>query len=117
MQALPHTVVFSSEQPIPRLTPHNDMDTIFSNVFRTKDDFRDRVAENPTNHNLWSLNFLRDAFKAEIALQRDALYLTHDRLAYLYYRMLGGRKGALLGLEPAVQRDATVETVRYALTI
>jgi hypothetical protein len=83
----------------------------------TKDDFRDLVAENPTNHDLWSLNFLRDAFKAEVALQRDALYLTHDRLAYLYYRMLGGRKGALLGLEPAVQREATVETVQYALTI
>jgi hypothetical protein len=42
------------------------------------------------------LNFLRDAFKAELAVRHDAFFLTHDRLAYLYYRLLGGKKGFLL---------------------
>jgi hypothetical protein len=42
------------------------------------------------------LHFLRDAYKAEMAVQHDAFFMTHDRLSYLYYRMLGGTRGFLL---------------------
>jgi hypothetical protein len=42
------------------------------------------------------LHFLRDAYKAEMALQHGAFFMTHDRLSYLYYRMLGGTRGFLL---------------------
>ena len=48
---------------------------------------------------LFYLNFLRDAFKADIALLLDSIYITHDTLAHLYYRLVGGKKGILLSIE------------------
>ena len=47
---------------------------------------------------LATLNFLRDAFKADVAMQQDAIYVTHDRLAYLYYLLIGGKQGVLLSI-------------------
>jgi hypothetical protein len=51
---------------------------------------------NPTSKDLWYLNFLRDAYKADIAVLDNLVYMTHDRLAYLYYRLIGGKNGILL---------------------
>lgn len=34
------------------------------------------------------LNFFRDAYKADIALQHHAIFWTHDRLAFVFFRML-----------------------------
>jgi hypothetical protein len=51
---------------------------------------------NPTSKDLWYLNFLRDSYKADIALLDNLVYMTHDRLAYLYYRLIGGKNGILL---------------------
>jgi len=51
---------------------------------------------NPSSKDLWYLNFLRDAYKADIAVLDNLVYITHDRLAYLYYRLIGGKNGILL---------------------
>lgn len=48
---------------------------------------------------LWYLNFLRDAYKADVAVQEGAIYITHDRLAHLYYRLIGGTRGILLAMD------------------
>ena len=39
------------------------------------------------------LNFARDAWKADIALQRGAVFITHDRLAYCVYSTLADHAG------------------------
>ena len=49
-----------------------------------------------TLSDLVHLNFLRDAYKADVAVSKDAIYVTHDRLAYLYYRFIGGKRGFLI---------------------
>lgn len=36
------------------------------------------------------------AYKADVALATNALYMTHDQLAFLYYRLIGGKRGVLL---------------------
>lgn len=51
---------------------------------------------NPNSKDLWYLNFLRDSYKADIAVLDNLVYMTHDRLAYLYYRLIGGKNGILL---------------------
>ena len=61
----------------------------------SKTRFREHVHKH-RDEDLWYLNFLRDAFKADVAVQKDCLYMTHDRLAYLFYRAIGGKKGVLL---------------------
>jgi len=50
------------------------------------------------------LNFLRDCIKAEVALQQSCVYITHDRLAYLYYKVIGGESGFLLTVEDTAYR-------------
>lgn len=63
----------------------------------SKKQFQEAVEADPNNtKDLWYLNFLRDAFKADVALEYDAVYITHDRLAHMYYAMNGGKKGFLV---------------------
>jgi hypothetical protein len=64
---------------------------------------------------LWTLNFLRDAYKTDVAFQNNWIYLTHDRLAYLYYKMLGGMRGVLLTLEKG--ELGTRDFVRYLIHV
>lgn len=54
------------------------------------------TTSNPNSKDLWYLNFLRDSYKADIAVLDNLVYMTHDRLAYLYYRLIGGKNGILL---------------------
>ena len=61
--------------------------------------FAEYVMANTTNQDLWYLNFLRDAFKADVAVEKDYIYMTHDRLAHLYYKLIGGNKGFLLAVD------------------
>jgi hypothetical protein len=53
---------------------------------------------NKTNKTLWYLNFLRDAFKADVALETDSVFVTHDRLAFIYYKLIGGKQGFLISV-------------------
>jgi hypothetical protein len=70
----------------------------------SKNEFRAYVAGNlSASKELWHLNLLRDAYKAEVAIELDSPFITHDRLAHLYYQMLGGQKGILLRLDHLVQ--------------
>lgn len=39
------------------------------------------------------VNWLRDVYKADVALRRGAIYVTFDRLAYTYYVLRGGMEG------------------------
>lgn len=48
---------------------------------------------------LWYLNFLRDAFKADVAVENNYIYMTHDQLAFLYYKLIGGTIGFLLAID------------------
>lgn len=59
---------------------------------------------------LCHLNFLRDAYKADVALMNNALYITHDQLAFLYYKLIGGRRGLLIS-------HGTIENYNYKVTI
>lgn len=61
--------------------------------------FAEYIMANTTNQDLWYLNFLRDAFKADVAVEKDYIYMTHDRLAHLYYKLIGGNKGFLLAVD------------------
>lgn len=52
-----------------------------------------------SNKDLWYLNFLRDAFKADVALETSSVFVTHDRFAFTYYKLIGGKQGFLISLE------------------
>jgi len=65
----------------------------------SKEDFYEHFKNNPKNKDLWYLNFLRDAFKADVAVETNSIYMTHDRLAHTYYKLIGGKHGFLLSLE------------------
>jgi hypothetical protein len=62
----------------------------------SKEDFYQHFKNNPKNRDLWHLNFLRDAFKADVAVETNSIYMTHDRLAHAYYKLIGGKHGFLL---------------------
>ena len=62
----------------------------------TKREFFQHVKNNPKNKDIWYLNFLRDAFKADVAIETNAVFITHDRLAFTYYKMIGGKHGFLI---------------------
>lgn len=62
----------------------------------TKKDFFHHVKSNKSNKDLWFLNFLRDAFKADVAIETDSVFVTHDRFAFTYYKFAGGRHGFLI---------------------
>ena len=59
------------------------------------------------------LNFARDAWKADIALQRGAMFLTHDRLAYCMYSMLA-RHAGLPNLGMLIIMDDRNEVIVHA---
>ena len=63
------------------------------------------------SRDLWYLNFLRDCIKAEVALQKGAIYITHDRLAYLYYRIIGGHNGFFLHVDQSQQTSHPVYSI------
>ena len=69
-----------------------------SHMVRDKSDFCQYVLADP-NKSLWALNFLRDAFKADVAVAEDCVYITHDRLAFVYYKMIGGTRGFLIAFD------------------
>lgn len=48
---------------------------------------------------LWALNFLRDAFKVDVAVSEDCVFITHDRLAFVYYKLIGGTRGFLIAFD------------------
>jgi hypothetical protein len=62
----------------------------------TKREFFQHVKNNPKNKDIWYLNFLRDAFKADVAMEMNAVFITHDRLAFTYYKLIGGKHGFLI---------------------
>jgi hypothetical protein len=64
----------------------------------SKQDLKKHIKSNPTNKDLWYLNFLRDAFKADVAFETDSVFVTHDQLAFTYYKLIGGKHGFLLSL-------------------
>jgi len=72
---------------------------------------------------LWYLNFLRDCLRAEMAISKQAVYITHDRLAYLYYKLIGGESGSgfLLNISssdnPYLGIDYEIDTVVYRVTV
>lgn len=68
----------------------------------SKAQFWQHVRANSSNKDLWYINFLRDAFKADVALETDSVFVTHDRLAFTYYKMIGGKHGFLLGVNLTV---------------
>lgn len=65
----------------------------------SKKTFFQHVKNNARNKDLWYLNFLRDAFKADMALETDAVFMTHDRLAFTYYKLIGGHRGFLISVD------------------
>lgn len=64
----------------------------------SKAEFAKHVEANPNNKELWYLNFLRDAFKADVAIETNSVFVTHDRLAFTYYKLAGGQYGFLLAV-------------------
>jgi hypothetical protein len=63
----------------------------------SKHKFAELIIQNKALKNdLVYLNFLRDAFKADMAIEHGYFYITHDRLAFLYYKYIGGNAGILL---------------------
>jgi len=73
----------------------------------TKREFFQHVKNNPKNKDLWYLNFLRDAFKADVAIETNAVFITHDRLAFTYYKMIGGKHGFLVMVDVSVDAHQT----------
>ena len=59
-------------------------------------EYMNRSMSASDKRDLCLLNFLRDAYKADVALNTGAMYITHDMLAYLYYRLIGGKRGVLI---------------------
>ena len=84
-----------------KIAPQNILPLATDATFpHSKQAFRHNVeTQGNGNKDLWYLNFLRDAFKADVAIDMDAVYITHDRLAYLYYLLIGGKKGVLIAIE------------------
>ena len=64
----------------------------------SKEQFFQHIKANKTNKTLWYLNFLRDAFKADVALETDSVFVTHDRIAFIYYKLIGGKQGFLISV-------------------
>ena len=54
---------------------------------------------------LWTLNFLRDCYRADVAVEKNTFYVTHDRLAFLYYKLIGGKLGMFLEVKNQGQAD------------
>jgi hypothetical protein len=72
-----------------------------------KRQFFQHVKNNPKNKDIWYLNFLRDAFKADVAIETNAVFITHDRLAFTYYKMIGGKHGFLVTVDVSVDAHQT----------
>jgi hypothetical protein len=75
----------------------------------TKEAFYQHIIDNPGNKDLWYLNFLRDVFKADVALEHDFIYITHDLLAFIYYKFIGGTKGFLLSTHQYKESNRTID--------
>ncbi len=73
----------------------------------TKEEFLHHVKKNPKEKTLWYLNFLRDAFKADVALETNSIFVTHDRLAHTYYKLAGGKMGFLISLNLTIDSQQT----------
>jgi hypothetical protein len=69
----------------------------------TKQEFYQYILKFPENKDLLHLNFLRDAFKADFAVNYDCLYVTHDRLAWIYYKFIGGNNGFFISVDKDVK--------------
>ena len=37
---------------------------------------------------LIDFNFLKDAYRVDVAIQTDSVFITHDRLAFIYYNLI-----------------------------
>jgi len=72
----------------------------------SKDELYNYFKNDPSNKDLWHLNFLRDAFKADVAVETNSIYMTHDRLALTYYKLIGGKQGFLISHEET-EEDST----------
>ena len=75
---------------------------------------RSRISNNQDFENLIRLNFLKDAYRIDVALQFDAVFITNDHFAFLWYAILCRwhrlpAKGIFLCPEDA--KRAVVETV------
>lgn len=101
---------------------NNNINTPTSNTNitypHTKEDFAKYILANNINTNdnykdLWYLNFLRDAFKADVAVEKNYIYMTHDRLAHLYYKFIGGTIGFLLAIDKEPDQDEINYTVLF----
>ena len=77
----------------------------------SKEHFANLIVANQNNQDLWYLNFLRDAFKADVAVENNYVFMTHDRLAFLYYKLIGGTIGFLLAIDK--KENDTVYSVSF----
>lgn len=73
----------------------------------TKQQFFKNVKATPNDKDLWYLNFLRDAFKTDVAHETDSIFITHDRLAFTYYKLIGGKHGFLISLDVTTRQHST----------
>ena len=81
---------------------------IFNSYMRL--DAADKVQYLPFMKLVMDVNFFRDAYKADVALSRKALYLTFDRLAFVYYKMRCELEGSTMnGLFYCVNGVGTCE--------
>lgn len=71
----------------------------------TKQIFFQHVKAQPKNKDFWYLNFLRDAFKADVALETDSVFVTHDKLAFTYYKLIGDKHGFLISLDTSIDQN------------
>jgi hypothetical protein len=78
-----------------------------------KKQFFEYIKKYPKNKDLWYLNFLRDAFKADVAVETGSIFMTHDRLAHMYYKFIGGQFGFLLSLDQKVGETKCHYSVSY----
>ena len=37
---------------------------------------------------LIDFNFLKDSYRVDVAIQTDSVFITHDRLAFIYYNLI-----------------------------
>jgi len=37
---------------------------------------------------LIDFNFLKDAYRVDVAIQTDSIFITYDRLAFIYYNLI-----------------------------
>ena len=48
-----------------------------------------------------------NTFQADIAVETGSIYMTHDRLAHMYYKLIGGQHGFLLTLDEVISNHVS----------